>query len=122
VAALLKFWPLVALLMQLFTVWVCWSLRQLAMSEVKKIVDAAFSSLNAKDTEISDEVDEHGKKIIRVEGRLDGLEKTVAQLPTKADLARVEGEIRSVAGTAEATKAGVDRLEGYFLHRGVERA
>lgn len=118
----MKYWPVALFVMNLVAAWACWSLRQLAISEVRKIVDASVASLSAKDATIADEVDDHGDRILKVEGRIDTLDKVVAGLPTKADLARVEGEVRAVGVDAAATKAGVDRLEGYFLQRGVERA
>lgn len=120
-AEVLKYWPVALFALNLVAAWACWSLRQLARSEVRQIVDAAVAALAKTGEEIADEVDDHGDRILKVEGRIDTLDKVVAGLPTKADLARVEGEVRAVGVDAAATKAGVDRLEGYFLQRGVER-
>lgn len=121
-AALMKFWPIIHLVISLLILWVCWSLRQLAIQEVNKIVTAAVAGLSQKGDKLDGTVDDHEKRIIGVEKDVEGLLADIAGLATKADLARVEGEVKGVASTATATKAGVDRLEGYFLKLGVERA
>jgi len=118
----MKFWPIMQMVLSLLMLWICWSLRQLAIQEVTKIVNAAVAGLNSADEKIDVAVTDHEKRIIEVEKDVEGLKEDIARLPTKADLARVEGEVKGVAKTADATKAGVDRLEGYFLKLGVERA
>ena len=120
-AEVLKYWPVALFAMNLVAAWACWSLRQLARSEVRQIVDAAVASLTKTGEEIAEEVDDHGDRILKVEVRVDALADDIAQLPTKADLARVEGEMKGMAMTASATKSAVDRIEGYFLERGVGR-
>jgi len=118
VEELLKYWPIAVFLLNLLTVWACWSLRQLAKIEIA----AAVRSLSQKDEEICGEVDEHDTKITKLEGRVEHIEDDIAELPTKADIARLEGDVREVGSAVRAVQSGVGRLEGYFLSKGVEKA
>lgn len=122
----MKFWPIVQMVFSLLMLWACWSLRQLAIAEVTKIVNAAVAGLKATDGETDDTVAQHENRITRVEKDVEGLKEDIAALPTKADLARVEGEVKGVNGQVQGVAAqtakigaGVDRLEGYFLELGV---
>ena len=118
----MKFWPIAALAIQLLTVWVCWSLRQLAITEVKKLVDAAVAVLTKVDEEAEAAIDDHESRIIKVEKDIEGLRDDVAALPTKADLAEVKGEVKAVGSEVRGARAGIDRIESFFLAKGVERA
>ncbi len=120
--SLLKYWPIVATLLNLGVLWICWSLRQLAVAEVKKLVDDAVAALRTADARAEDALDDHEGRIIKVEKEVEGLHADIASLPTKADLAEVRGEVKTVSSKVDGARAGIDRIEGYFLAKGVERA
>ncbi|WP_439471324.1 hypothetical protein [Brevundimonas sp.] len=50
--------------------------------------------------------------------KLTGIESDLSELPTAADLARLEGEIKRTISIAERTEKAVDRLHGYLMERG----
>lgn len=117
----MKYWPIAALAIQILTAWICWSLRQLATTEVKKMVDGAVAALTRADEEAEATLDHHGTRLTKVEKDVEGLHADVASLPTKADLAEVRGEVKTVSSKVDGARAGIDRIEGYFLAKGVER-
>lgn len=57
-----------------------------------------------------------------LEVKIEDLEGDLGNLPTKADLARVEGEVKGAHAEAAAANAGIGRLETIFLKKGVENA
>lgn len=120
-ALLLKYWPILLFGTNLLAVWVCWSLRQLAKNEVQALVSSATGPINAAVEKAGHRADDHHDKLGRHESRLDSIETDIKELPTKADLARVEGEVRAVGQQVGAANAGIHRIEGFFLERGVER-
>lgn len=115
--ALLKYWPVLLFPLNLLTAWAAWSLRQMTKNEIA----VAVSALQAKDTAICEDVDDHDTKINRLLDKVEEIEKDILDLPTKADIARLEGEVRGVGNQVSAAAAGVGRLEAYFLQRGVEK-
>lgn len=52
------------------------------------------------------------------EQRLEQIEEDIAGLPTKADFARLEGEIVSTCRIADRTEQAVLRLEDYMMKGG----
>lgn len=123
--ALLKYWPIigsfVGLLFNAFIAWVCWTLRQYAKEEVTRIVAEAVKLLQLVDASAANRLDAVEDRVLTVEGRTDGIAADIAELPTKADIARLEGEIKYVGGAVEAAAGGISRIEGFFLQRGVEK-
>jgi hypothetical protein len=117
----MKYWPIAALAIQLVTAWICWSLRQLATTEVKKLVDAAVASLTRVDDEAEVILDDHETRITVLTKDVEAIRADIADLPTKADLAKVEGKVDTVSAKLDGTRAGIDRIEGFFLAKGVER-
>ncbi len=120
------FWKLLPYLLSVsfsaFMAWVCWSLRQLAKSEVTKIVDAAVAKLSEKDEAICEDVEDHGERLTKVEAAVNHIEDKLDDLPSKADLEVVRGEVRAVSATLVSTgeqlkacAAGIHRIEGHFI-------
>lgn len=79
------------------------------------------------DRKISAAVDPLKDDLEDLQRRTDANEASIAEarsdiekMPTKADLARVEGEVKATLGEATAAAAGVKRLETIFIQRGVE--
>lgn len=60
-------------------------------------------------------------RVDRVESRLDSLEPQIKDLPTKADMATVEGKISRVCEIADRTEKSCNRIEGYFIALGMDR-
>lgn len=133
---LIKYWPVIGffggLAANAMMVWIAWSLRQFAKNEVGRSMASLADRLEAADSglatrlEAADEktdakVDELETRMTKVEGSITGVRRDIGNLPTKADIARVEGEIKAVGAQATATNEGIRRLEGYWLEKGVER-
>ncbi|WP_165184744.1 DUF2730 family protein [Caulobacter soli] len=125
----LKFWPVLVIVLNALTVWIAWSLRQLAKNEVERIVAAAVDLLKKADAEASsrlatvvEDVDEH-------DTRLTKLEEQLKALPQRADFERLEhgfSDLKAVVNGNAATLLGVekgqentqkavDRLTNYLL-------
>lgn len=119
---LLKYWPLLATLVNFGTLWACWSLRQVAKTEAKALVDALRVELSKVDDEAEASLDDHEARITRAEKDVEAIRQDIAKLPTKADLAEVRGEVKSVGNQVQGCDRGIARLEGYFLQLGVEKA
>lgn len=118
---LAKFGPMaLVLIINAVTAWAAWSMRQFAKSEVHKIVDAAVSKLVQRDADITKDVQAHGDRILKNEGQIAEIRADILDLPTKADVARLEGEVKGVSNQVSVVAGGVHRLEGYFLKEGVE--
>jgi hypothetical protein len=119
---LMPYWPVAAFVLQFLTAWACWSFFQLARSEVGKLVDAARATQQAINDDIEARVSDHHDKLTDHSGQIREIRADINALPTKADLERVAGEVKSVGVDARAANAGIQRLESYFLKRGVENA
>lgn len=107
----LKYWPLLAAALQVLALWVMWSMRQFAANEIRKSEEAS----KARDSVLDDKIDGHNVRITALAGRVDAVEDDIGNLPTKADLARVEGEVKVVLAQVENVAAGVRRLEDYAM-------
>lgn len=121
---LVKSMPLVGLALNAFLAWIAWSLRQLAKTEVERIVAAAVEKLAAVDKNLGETVDDHSDRLLK-------LEEGFKALPQQEDFRRLEsaladlakGQARSDAtlqGVKEsnvATQNAVDRLYRYMLER-----
>lgn len=59
-------------------------------------------------------------KVADHENRLGIAETKLASLPTKEDFARLEGELQGVGREVSNAASGIDRLESYFLKRGID--
>jgi len=119
VTTLLKYWPLLTVPVNLFVLWICWSMRQFTKNEVQAIVAGATKPIVEAAEGLASRVAAHHDTIMRHDGQIEEIRADIRDLPTKADLARVEGEIRTVADAVAAASAGISRLENYFLERGV---
>lgn len=115
---LLQYWPVLLVALNAFTAWGAWSLRQLAKNEIA----ASEGRLGVQIKGLATDLDAQDTRMTKIEGRVAEAERDISNLPTKADLARVEGEVKAVGRTVDAANEGIRRLEGFFLERGVERA
>lgn len=116
------FTPYLLLAVNVFMAWIVWSLRQLAVNEVGRLIDAAVQKLTARAEKTDKTVDDHDDRLINIEAALKAL-------PTTADIKRLEGAIGEVSvsmasanatlqGVKEsnvATQNGVDRLYRFML-------
>ena len=53
--------------------------------------------------------------IVALGGRVDGLDSRIHDMPTKAELAVLEGEIDTVKQIGERTEKAVARIEGFLM-------
>lgn len=118
----LKFWPLIHVVASVVILWICWSLRQLAIAEVNKIVSAAVAGLEKSDEKTETAVKGHEGRISDVEHRVGSLEEDIRELPTKADLKALEGELKVVGKAVEQVHRGVSRIEDHFMEEGMKGA
>lgn len=119
--ALAKFGPMaLVLFINAVTAWAAWSMRQFAKTEIHKIVDEAVRKLTQRDADIAKDVQTHGDRILLNEASIGEIRADIQDLPTKADVARIEGEVKGVSNQVGVAIGGIQRLEGYFLREGVE--
>jgi len=116
VSEIMKFWPVILVALNGFTAWLAWSMRQVAKNQV----EAAEGRSQARDRALDEKIDAHDTQLTKLEGRMEEVEDDISNLPTKADLARVEGEVKASGASAAAAAAGVRRLEDFFIERGVK--
>lgn len=117
--ALLKYWPVLATLVNFFLAWIAWSMRQLARTEVDRLIAAAVAKLEGADEKTDEDLDALDTRMTKVEGSIAGIGKDIAALPTKADLARVEGEMKGQTALLEAIDRRNSRMEQLFIEQGV---
>lgn len=111
---LLKYWPIAGLAVQGAVLWFVWSMRQVATDAVKKADEASRD----RDHALDNRIDAEAQRLTALNGRVDAVENEVGELPTKADLARVEGQVGVVDAKIDMANRGIERLEGYFLSKG----
>ena len=119
-AAFMKFWPIIHLAISLFILWVCWSLRQLAIQEVNKIVTAAVATLTKTDQQADEAIDGHEGRLTRVEKDVEQIRADIADLPTMANFKELYGEMMVVAKGVDQLQRGVNRIEAYFIEEGMK--
>lgn len=106
----LEYWTVIVVLLQVAAVAITWWMKALAEREVERKVAIERERITATD-----------KRVATSEGHIAELKRDVLNLPTKADIARLEGEVRAATREIGAANAGIERIEGYFIARGVER-
>lgn len=114
---LLKYWPVALFALNALTAWAAWSLRQVAKDEIAKLA----SKLQGEDAKLADVIDGHDTRLTQLDGRIGHVEGEIQKLPTKADIERLAGEVNKVGAEVGTVHAGVKRIEGFFLAKGVER-
>jgi len=81
---------------------------------------AAASFFRTKSWRDTDEAKALVNRVSAVESRLSVIESEVEDLPTKADIARLEEQVRGVDHNVNRAQLGIDRIENFFLRMGVE--
>lgn len=119
---LLEYWPIAAVAVQLLIGWGTWSMVQFVRSKITEQLATATAAQSAINADLEARVDDHHDKLTDHAGQIREIRADINVLPTKADLERVAGEVKSVGVDARAANAGIQRLESYFLKRGVENA
>lgn len=117
---LLEYWPIIGVVLQGAVLWFVWSMRQLAKKEVAEMVAAAEVKAEAASKALAQEVAGHERRLGRAEGQIQEIRSDIEALPTKADFAELKGEIKLAHAEIRNVGAGVDRLEGYLMERGVK--
>jgi poly-D-alanine transfer protein DltD len=116
---LAKYQAVFLLAFNAFIAWCCWTLREVAKTEVNKAVEEAKAALTAQHTRLLEKVEVHHDTLGRHGAQIEEIRADIKDLPTKADLEQIRGEIRTVGKDAASSSAGVLRIESYFLERGV---
>lgn len=115
----LKYWPILAFVAQGVALWIMWSMRQFASNEIRKSERAS----EARDQALGDRITSGERalsdRVGAVTARVEAVENEIDNLPTKADLAQVEGKVGVVDAKLDLANRGIERLEGYFLTKGV---
>lgn len=115
---LIEYGPFLGLAVQAVALWFMWSMRQLSTAAIA----AAEAKSKSRDEDLDNRIDHEATRITELVGRVTAAESDIRNLPTKEDLARVEGEVKVGNSKIDTANAGIDRLEGYLLQRGLERA
>ena len=111
---LLKYWPVAAMVIQGLALWATWSMRQVASSAIA----SAEKASKDRDQVLDDRIDAEATRITALSGRVDATEAEIQDLPTKADLEKIMGEVKVANANITTANRGIERLEGYFLSRG----
>lgn len=107
----LEYWPILLVAAQvLLAALILW-----VEARTTRKVDQAVAPVKG-------ELGDVERRVGKLEIRLEDAEGDIKNLPTKADLARVEGEVKGAHQEAAAANAGIKRIEGYFIAKGVESA
>lgn len=106
---------LISLALNVLLAWAVWTIRQLA----KEQIAAEREKTRAQFDRVDGDVTAIDRRVSKVEGRMDEAEDDIRALPTKADLARLEGEVKLVGAQVEGVSAGISRVEGYMMEHGV---
>jgi len=114
VTELLKYWPILVIFIQGLALWAMWSMRQMSTEAINK----ADQHSRDRDQLLDNRIDHEATRITELSGRVDATQATIEDLPTMADLARVEGEVKVVGAKIDTANGGIQRLEGYFLSKG----
>ena len=117
---LLEYWPIIGAAIQAAVLWFVWSMRQLAKKEVTEMVAASEARTDLVQKAQAAKVEGHERRLDRAEGQIQEIRSDIEALPTKADFATLVGEIKVANAEIRAVGAGVDRLEGYLMERGVK--
>ena len=108
---LMPYWPIASFALQgVLGIVIC--LAVLKMKEVAAAVAKALAD------PIAEAVDDLDTRVTEHNGRIGELEKDVLNLPTKEDIARVEGKVDATARDVGAVANGVGRIESIFLEAG----
>ena len=121
-ATFMKYWPIAALVINFLTAWFCWSLRQLAITEVKRLLEVAVAALTKTDEAAEETIDDHEGRLTRVEKDVEQIRTDVSNLPTKADMKTLEGEMKVVVKGVEQLQKGINRIENHFMEEGMKGA
>jgi hypothetical protein len=105
VDAVLKYWPIIFVVLQAASLWITWTLRQLARTEVKAIVDAAVADLKKADRDLGAAHETLRGEAEQHHTRLTVVEEAIKGLPTRADMEKLGDAIAGVDKTLAATNA-----------------
>lgn len=111
---LLKYWPVLGFVIQGLALWAVWSMRQLTATAIA----AAKKESHDRDLILDKRIDDEATRITELNGQVDAHATAIEDLPTMADLARVEGEVKVVGAKLDAANGGIRRLEDFFLAKG----
>lgn len=133
--AVLKFWPIVLVFLQFFTMWVGWSLRKefVTHTDLAKAVSNAIQSANHGDTSIhgdikalrSDHEILHDKVTEGIDKRLLRVEEGIKHMPKHEDLSRIHQRmdelnslVQKIDGTSSSTNRTVGLIQQHLLNGG----
>jgi predicted nucleic acid-binding Zn-ribbon protein len=122
VKSLVEYWPIIVVALQAVTAWAAWSLRTLAKKEIVETVALSEARTARETARLDARVDEHGDRLLRAESGLTEARKDIESLPTKADIARLEGQVAGVGREVKSAADGIHRLEVFFIQKGVEHS
>lgn len=107
---LLEYWPVLIVMGQVMTVWLVFWMR----TESKRAADAAVEPVKEAVRILAD-------RVLVLETWRTDTEGDIGKLPTKADLEQLAGKVDGAHREAAAASAGVGRIEGMLLERGMAR-
>jgi len=128
VKAFLEAWPVIIVAAQVLLVilvaWVVLLVKREVTAGVKPLQDGqadldrrlkvAEGRLGVVDA-MDNRIDLEATRITELTGRVKSVEDDIDELPTRADLARVEGEVKVVLARVDIANEGIKRIEAYAM-------
>lgn len=127
---ILKFWPMILVLLQFFTMWVGWSLRKefVTHTDLDKAVSDAMQSANhsgdIKELRSDHEI-LHERVTEVIDKRLLRVEEGIKHMPKHEDLSRIHQRmdelnslVQQIHGTSYSTNRTVGLIQQHLLNGG----
>lgn len=110
---LMQFWPVILFVVQGAVAWAVWSAKR----AVRETVDQAEQRLEAKHDALASMIGGHESRLGQHDTSIRALQDHVRDLPNKADLERIAGQVNAVQAIGARTEEAVKRIEGYMMEK-----
>lgn len=129
----LKYWPIVIVVIQFFMMWAQWSLKKefVTHADLKKAVTDALESSSRTDRDIQEDMDSlagkhqslHDQVTEDIDKRLLRVEEGIKHMPTHQDLTRIHSrmddmntKLNKIDGVSSSTNHTVSLIQQHLLN------
>lgn len=133
--SVLKYWPIVIVVIQFFMMWAQWSLRKefVTHTDLAKAVSEAIKSASFGDSNIQEDIESlrtdhhslHERVTEGIDKRLLRLEENIKHMPTHQDLTRLHQRMddfnagqQKIVGSLDGLKHTMNLIQQYLLNGG----